>query len=215
MLRWESILRLLPVLFNIVTGYCAWVPASYDSVEVVVVSIRIIRWIVEFYLVGATPLSQEVKVEEFKELFLRQWQLMGKEPVNVDYGSRDFRSLLLQTPFKPSHLKMGVSQNSNKFFVAKAADWKFFMGQIRLKFPVCDVKFTKVQEVAIETLGERFSVLPWNAKPGWLNGHGFSVEKRKKIPSMGVPWWRELMSDGVRVFAHAVDEDGLKSFYDL
>lgn len=120
-----------------------------------------------------------------------------------------------KTPFKPSHLRTAVSENSNKFFVAKATDWKFFMGQILLNIPVCDIQLTEFQEVAMERLGERFSVLGWNTKPGWLNGKGLRAKRRSKIPCMGVSWWRELMSDGVRVFAHAVNEDGLKSFYDL
>lgn len=210
---WQFLLIHMAALFDIVTGHCGWVPATINAgnvnaVDVVVVSIPIMRWMVEFFRTGMYS-SRHYNLD-IRDMFVQKWKVMKKSEVVVDFKSKQFRDLIMQTPFKPAYLSK-PSENAGKFFIARATDFRSFLELVETG-SVSKIVLTPKQDRELMFFGEAYSVFGWNTKPRWLTGKGLSAQKRAKIPSMGVPWWNELLSDNVRTFVDESSLAGVKSF---
>lgn len=177
-------------LFNTETGRCAWIPAAYEGVKVVVVSVALLRWFFE-----ANKEKYTVSGEDLSKYL----QTCTEQDIN--WGSDAARDLLLQTPFKAVAENLRCSQ----FFVTPVSDWIK-----RLQNPGKEVDVS-LDVVVPKEFGHVLSVQKTCAKVPAIGVYKISAERKRVMPAMGVKWWGELFSESVREFfgisgeVHVVD----------
>lgn len=166
---WGGLLKLMPAMFNFTTGYTGWVPAKYGTTDVVVVSMPIVRFSIQYS--SPSMYSSQNDNVDVKALFESQWKFMKEKGVKVkevgiDVHSDRFEDMILQTPFKPADRRR-QSENASNFFVVQANEWTVFLEDVKatLHGEVAHFELTCAQEKALDRFGHAFSVLPFNTKP--------------------------------------------------
>lgn len=173
----EVITACLLSLFNTETGRCAWIPAVYEGIKVVVVSVALLRWFFEVNKEKYTVSGQDLS---------KYLQTCTEQDIN--WGSDAARDLLLQTPFKAVAENLRCSQ----FFVTPVSDW-----EERLQNPGKEVD---VSFVVPKEFGHVLSVQKTCAKVPAMGSYKISAERKRVMPAMGVEWWGELFTESVREF---------------
>ena len=210
----RAIFSLLPLLFNGVTGHCAWVPVNLlerddagqvvkdgDGKDVVKAKLVVVSLIMVKFFV-----SKSYNAHEYESVCKQAVQAKLEKYFSHRPSDEDFFSIMLQTPFKP--YSRGKSEKSYSFgnnereYVIVGAEWfKAFLAEIKEKWP------DQPQTFDFESCGRP----PANAMT-----HYYSLEdpfeytnmrsrrvtraELKRIPAFGFPWWFELYEGAVADF---------------
>lgn len=185
----KTLYSFLPGLFNFNTGICGWVPVGFVdqsgvSQQLVAMSIPMLVW---FYS------QQGVEAAETRSFFSSPSNF-ARYPSKL--GRVDFLKVMLKTPFRPYALGSvdkphSMAKNEECFVFV---EYKAFQGVLQKctdRFPVQKppVFKKKVPERAGQGYAFRRDLLISE-----LGGLEMRDEDRVKIPSIGVPWWKELMT---------------------
>lgn len=190
----QSIVTVMPLLFNSANGVMAWVPVFYAGILSVVVCIPFLRWVadevpIEMYSSKNMEVHVKARLEEY---------FQRKDVVDVDFGSGDFREAIFQTPFMASGRG---EKNAKMFSVFKAEAWKAFVeGVCQSSHGVGKFDLTIDQKKEVTMLfGQTLSLEPGQTK---YNAFRFNVKHKlkKHMPAFGVPMWKELFSPAIREY---------------
>lgn len=183
--------------FNTRSGYISWTLASYEEKDVAVFDTRAVKYMIEFCV--EPMVSSRLDNIDPKVILEFLWKHMNKEPVPVCFKSEAFNKLIVQTPFSASPAVDGTrraKENEKWFFIVRADDMKTFYKSVSDRKVL---ELNSVQEKCLDLFGQTYACVPWKQKPRWL-GKELTYDKKRTLPAMGVPWWRELFTAPVRRF---------------
>lgn len=194
----DKVLPYIPVLFNGDTGVCGWVPVGCEVNghygTVVIVSAVAIEWILQ---------SEGVVVETDAILECLRENLIVMQP-----STDMFVQMMLCTPFKVvvrGGVPIGAEQSG--ILIVPSESFKKFLGAIRAHYFSRPDRITaKVGKFLKWSIGQRYAMTKeWrglgDSRPvAELHGSTLSYEERSRVPSFGIPWWKELYSRGAQEF---------------
>ena len=223
----KVIFSLLPIMFDGLSGYCAWIPVDFlerdgegrvvkdaEGKDVVKAKLVVISIPMVDYFVAQSYRYQQFKGEAKRVVSGKMEHYFKSQP-----SEEDFCSIMLRTPFNVYSLGTGTktfsrTSNNNQYQIVGMEWFKEFLTKIDQKWPdrpkTYDSEFNG--KLPTNCMTHRYSteVGKKSIKYNNMRGRVLTQDELRRLPPCGVRWWTDLYEGAVSEFFGIPDEEGFR-----